>query len=202
MTEKDTYRTLAGPSEEVIFKDRSSKFLGYAFPVTNEEAIKQHLDALKTVHHRARHWCYAWRLGTDTVQYRVNDDGEPTNSAGQPIYGQILSKELTNVLVVVVRYFGGTKLGIGGLVNAYRTTSEMALEAAQIIEKTIDVHFKIAFDYKDMNTVMRILKEQGLNIKDQKLEMRCELLVSVRKNNAEMIRDIFKSLHQIAILEN
>ena len=202
MTEKDTYRTLAGPSEEVIFKDRSSKFLGYAFPVTNEEGIKQHLDALKTVHHRARHWCYAWRLGTDTVQYRVNDDGEPTNSAGQPIYGQILSKELTNVLVVVVRYFGGTKLGIGGLVNAYRTTSEMALEAAQIIEKTIDVHFKIAFDYKDMNTVMRILKEQGLNIKDQKLEMRCELLVSVRKNNAEMIRDIFKSLHQIAILEN
>lgn len=202
MTEKDTYRTLAGPSEEVIFKDRSSKFLGYAFSVTNEEAIKQHLDALKTVHHRARHWCYAWQLGTDTVQYRVNDDGEPTNSAGQPIYGQILSKELTNVLVVVVRYFGGTKLGIGGLVNAYRTTSEMALEAAQIIEKTIDVHFKIAFDYKDMNTVMRILKEQGLTIKDQKLEMRCELLVSVRKNNAEMIRDIFKSLHQIAILEN
>lgn len=202
MTEKDTYRTLAGPSEEVIFKDRSSKFLGYAFSVTNEEAIKRHLDALKTVHHRARHWCYAWQLGTDTVQYRVNDDGEPTNSAGQPIYGQILSKELTNVLVVVVRYFGGTKLGIGGLVNAYRTTSEMALEAAQIIEKTIDVHFKIAFDYKDMNTVMRILKEQGLNIKDQKLEMRCELLVSVRKNNAEMIRDIFKSLHQIAILEN
>lgn len=202
MTEKDTYRTLAGPSEEVIFKDRSSKFLGYAFSVTNEEAIKQHLDALKTVHHRARHWCYAWQLGTDTVQYRVNDDGEPTNSAGQPIYGQILSKDLTNVLVVVVRYFGGTKLGIGGLVNAYRTTSEMALEAAQIIEKTIDVHFKIAFDYKDMNTVMRILKEQGLTIKDQKLEMRCELLVSVRKNNAEMIRDIFKSLHQIAILEN
>ncbi|MCB0475395.1 MAG: YigZ family protein [Flavobacteriaceae bacterium] len=202
MTEKDTYRTLAGPSEEVIFKDRSSKFLGYAFSVTNEEAIKRHLDALKTVHHRARHWCYAWQLGTDTVQYRVNDDGEPTNSAGQPIYGQILSKDLTNVLVVVVRYFGGTKLGIGGLVNAYRTTSEMALEAAQIIEKTIDVHFKIAFDYKDMNTVMRILKEQGLTIKDQKLEMRCELLVSVRKNNAEMIRDIFKSLHQIAILEN
>lgn len=202
MTDQDTYRTIEKPSEEVIFKDRSSKFLGYAFPVTNEEAIKQHLEALKAAHHKARHWCYAWQLGTETVHYRVNDDGEPANTAGQPIYGQILSKELTNVLVVVVRYFGGIKLGVGGLVNAYKTTAGLTLEAAQIIQRTIDVHYKIAFDYKDMNTVMRIIKEQGLRIEDQKLEMRCEMLISVRKNDAEMIRDIFKSLHQIAILEN
>ena len=112
---KDTYRTITKPSEEVLFKDKNSKFFGYAFPVKNEEEIKEHLEDLRKKHHAARHWCYAWQLGKEEYRYRANDDGEPSNSAGMPIYGQIQSFDVTNVLIVVVRYFGGVKLGVGGL---------------------------------------------------------------------------------------
>ncbi|MFT5751921.1 MAG: putative YigZ family protein, partial [Dokdonia sp.] len=135
---KDTYRTITIPSPEVLFKDRNSKFFGYAFPISSEEEVKPLIDQLRKSHHQARHWCYAWVLGNTYERFRANDDGEPSNSAGAPIHGQLQSFDLTNVLVVVVRYFGGTKLGVGGLINAYRTGAQLALDAAIIAERTID----------------------------------------------------------------
>jgi len=199
--EKDTYRTLATPSEEVLFKEKNSKFFGLAFPVTNEEEVKNILTEIKKAHFSARHWCYAYQIGTEKMQYRANDDGEPNNSAGMPIYGQIQSFDVTNVLVVVVRYFGGVKLGVGGLISAYKTAAQMALENATIIEKTIDRHFLIHFDYKNMNKVMRIIKEKNLDIVNQKMELSCEIEIKTRKKNADTIADIFENLFEITIQE-
>ena len=199
--EKDTYKTLAAPSEEVLFKEKNSKFFGLAFPVTNEEEVKNILTEIKKAHFSARHWCYAYQIGTEKIQYRANDDGEPNNSAGMPIYGQIQSFEVTNVLVVVVRYFGGVKLGVGGLISAYKTAAQMALENATIIEKTIDKHFLIHFDYKNMNKVMRIIKEKNLDIVNQKMELSCEIEIKTRKKNADTIADIFENLFEITIQE-
>ncbi|WP_250629702.1 IMPACT family protein [Aureibaculum algae] len=176
------------PSEEVIFKDRGSKFLGYAYPLINEENVKQLVDSLKSQHHKARHWCYAWQIGVEDVHYRVNDDGEPNNSAGQPIYGQILSKDVTNVLVVVVRYFGGTKLGVGGLVNAYKTAAQLALESSKIVIKTINTQFQLSFEYAQMNVVMRIIKETSADIIEQIMEMKCEFVIAIRKSEAEKLQ--------------
>ena len=199
MEEKDTYRTIISESPEVLFKDKNSKFFGYAFPVISETEIKANLEKLKKQHHAARHWCYAYQIGTENIKYRANDDGEPSNSAGQPIYGQIQSFQLTNVLIVVVRYFGGVKLGVGGLINAYRSAAEMALREAQIIEKTINRTFLITFDYKNMNKVMRIIKEKQLKIIDQKLELNCQLKISVRKKEANSIFELFNRLYEIEI---
>lgn len=196
---KDTFNTILKPSEEVLFKDKNSKFFGYAFPVKNESDIKFHLNTLKKQHHAARHYCYAYQRGAETIKFRTYDDGEPNNSAGQPIYGQIQSFKLTNILIVVVRYFGGVKLGIGGLINAYKTTAQLALEASKIIEKTIDTEFLITFDYKNMNKVMRIIKEKQIKIINQKLELSCELQISVRKNDAQLIFDLFNQLFEIKI---
>ncbi|MAO08670.1 MAG: YigZ family protein [Alteromonas sp.] len=197
--EKDTYKTLLKPSKEVLFKDRGSKFFGYAFPVTSEEAIKEHLEDLKKQHYNARHWCYAWQLGKAYEQYRANDDGEPSNSAGMPIYGQLQSFGVTNTLVVVVRYFGGTKLGVGGLIQAYKTTAQMALEASKIKEKTIDETFLLTFEYPEMNTVMRIIKEENLQIIDQKLELNCEIQISVRLKEAEKIFQLFENTYKVSV---
>ena len=144
---KDSYKTIENPSEETLFKDRNSKFFGYAFPVLNEDDVKNALDCLKKKHHTARHFCYAWQLGAETLRFRANDDGEPNNSAGMPIYGQIQAFNVTNILVVSVRYFGGTKLGVGGLIQAYKNSAQITLEAASIIEKTIDVIYQLNFDY-------------------------------------------------------
>lgn len=199
--EQDSYKTLASPSEEVLYKEKNSKFFGYAYPVTSEEEIKLILEDLRKQHFSARHWCYAFQLGTDKIQYRANDDGEPNNSAGMPIYGQIQSFEVTNVLVVVVRYFGGVKLGVGGLITAYKTAAQMALEVSDIVEKTINIHFLVRFDYKNMNKVMRIIKEKNLTIVSQKMEMACEIEISTRKKNAEMIFDTFSNLYEVQILE-
>jgi len=194
---KDTYKTIANPSEEVLFKEKSSKFFGYAFPVSTQEEIKMHLEHLKKQHYGAVHFCYAYQIGTEKIEFRANDDGEPSNSAGMPIYGQIQSFELTNILIVVVRFFGGIKLGVGGLISAYKTTAQMALEATLIIEKTIDVRFKITFDYKNINKVMRIIKEKKLNVITQKMELNCEIEISTRKKNAEEISDIFETLFEV-----
>lgn len=201
MTSTDTYKTIASASPEALFKEKNSKFFGYAFPVTSEEEVKAHIENLKKQHFSARHWCYAYQIGTSKIQYRANDDGEPNNSAGMPIYGQIQSFDVTNVLVVVVRYFGGVKLGVGGLISAYRTAAQIALTEAEIIEKTIDVHFSIHFDYKNMNKVMRIIKEKNLNIVSQKMEETCEIEISTRKKNAETIFDIFTALFEVEIKE-
>ena len=196
---KDTYKTIESPSEEILFKEKNSKFFGYAFPVSTTDEIKIHIDQLKKQHFGAVHFCYAYQIGTEKIEFRANDDGEPSNSAGIPIYGQIQSFGLTNILIVVVRFFGGTKLGVGGLITAYKTTAQLVLENASIIEKTIDVQFKITFDYKNINKVMRIIKEKQLEIHSQKMEENCELLIVTRKKNAERIFDIFNALFEISI---
>ena len=195
----DTYKTIAFPSEEILFKEKNSKFFGYAFPVTNEEEIKNHLDILRKQHYGAVHFCYAFQIGTDKIQFRANDDGEPSNTAGAPIYGQIQSFGLTNILIVVVRFFGGIKLGVGGLISAYRTSAQMALEVSEIVERTIDIYYIVSFDYKNMNKVMRVIKEKNLEIIAQKMEMSCEIEIATRKKNAEMVFDIFNSMFEIEI---
>ncbi|MCO6148412.1 YigZ family protein [Flavobacterium sp. NRK1] len=197
--ENDIYKTLASPSEETLFKEKNSKFFGYAFPINNEEEVKSIIEDLKKQHHSARHWCYAFQLGTDKIYYRANDDGEPNNSAGMPIYGQIQSFGVTNVLIVSVRYFGGVKLGVGGLISAYKTSAQMALEASDIIEKTIDVHYTLKFGYQNMNKVMRVIKEKNLDIISQKMEMDCEMVISTRKKNAPMVLEAFENLYEVEL---
>ena len=197
----DTYKTIEKPSDEVLFKEKNSKFFGYAFPVQSENEVKEILDQLKKQHYTARHWCYAYQIGTKTKIYRANDDGEPNNSAGMPIYGQIQSFDVTNVLVVVVRYFGGVKLGVGGLVTAYKTGAQMALEAAEIVEKTINTHFLIRFDYKNMNKVMRVIKEKNLNVVNQVLELDCLIEISCRLIQKEEIFNAFDHIFEVSITE-
>jgi len=197
----DTYKTIAKPSQEVLFKDKNSKFFGYAFPVKAEEDIKSKLELLKKEHHSARHWCYAYQIGKENITYRANDDGEPNNSAGMPIYGQIQSFGLTNILIVVVRYFGGVKLGVGGLINAYKTAAQLAIENSKIVTKTININYLIKFDYKNMNKVMRIIKEKQLNIVNQKLELDCQIHILVRKKEANSIFAIFEQLFEVQICE-
>lgn len=198
---KDTYKTIEISVENILYKEKNSKFFGFAFPVTSEIEVKTYLENLKAEHFSARHWCYAYQIGTENIKFRANDDGEPSNSAGMPIYGQIQSFDITNVLVVVVRYFGGVKLGVGGLISAYKTTAQLTLEEANIIEKTIDKHFKITFDYKNMNKVMRIIKEKNIQILHQKMELNCEIEIATRKKNAEEILAIFTALFEIEIEE-
>ena len=195
----DTFKTIANPSPEILFKEKNSKFFGYSFPVVTEDDVKNHLEDLKKQHNGARHFCYAYQIGTEEKQYRVNDDGEPNNSAGMPIYGQIQSFDVTNVLIVIIRYFGGVKLGVGGLISAYKISAQMTLEEAEIIEKTIDITFKVSFDYKNMNKVMRVIKEKNLDIVSQNMNESCEIVISTRKKNAEVIFDIFDTLFEVEI---
>jgi len=196
---KDTYKTITKPSKEVLFKDRGSKFFGYAFPVIAEDEIKLHLDQLKKDHYNARHWCYAWQLGKEYENYRANDDGEPSNSAGMPIYGQLQSFDVTNILIVVVRYFGGTKLGVGGLIQAYKTSAKLALDSSNIVEKTIDELLKLNFEYAEMNIVMRIVKDESLKITKQKMELDCEFILSIRKKEASRIFELFNSTYKVSV---
>jgi uncharacterized YigZ family protein len=203
---KDTYNTIVFPSSAVLFKEKNSKFFGYAFPIHSEEAVKPLIETLRKLHPNAGHFCYAYQIGADTVTYRANDDGEPSNSAGMPIYGQIQSFSVTNVLIVVVRIFGGVKLGVGGLISAYKTTAQMVLETCEIVEKTIDIHFTIIFDYQNMNKVMRVIKEKKLEIVSQEMEINEDsglpigkIEIKTRKKNAEMVFDIFSSMFEIDI---
>lgn len=201
MTEKDTYKTITKPSAEVQFKEKNSKFLGYAFPIKTEDDVKNHLENLRKQHHSARHWCYAYQLGIleNQYQFRVNDDGEPNNSAGMPIYGQIQSFELTNVLIVVVRYFGGVKLGVGGLITAYKTAAQMALEHSKIVTKTINQEIELKFEYKDMNKVMRIIKEKNLKILRQTLQLTCTIIISVRLKNIKSVLEAFEPIFGVEL---
>ncbi len=198
---QDTYKTIDQPGEEVLFKEKNSKFFGYTFPVQSEEEVKTILDQVKKQHFSARHWCYAYQIGTKNKIYRANDDGEPNNSAGMPIYGQIQSFDVTNILVVVVRYFGGVKLGVGGLVTAYKTAAQMALEESEIIEKTIDSHFLIRFDYKNMNKVMRVIKEKNINIVNQTLELDCLIEILCRISQKDEIFNAFNQIFEVSINE-
>ncbi len=194
-----TYRTVSKPSEEILFKEKKSKFFAQAIPISNEIEVKPIIESLKKKHYNAGHVCYAWQLGPENIRYRTNDDGEPNNSAGLPIYGQIQAYEITNVLITVTRVFGGTKLGVGGLISAYRTAAQMALEAAVIKAKIITLKFKLVFGYEDMDKVMRIIKQQQFKILKQELELRCQLVISVRKSEAETINKYFESLHKVKI---
>ncbi len=174
----DTYQTTINPTT-ALFKDRGSKFLAYTFPVSTTDEIKTHLQALKKEHPKAVHHCFAWRLGTDGTQYRANDDGEPSGSAGKPILGQIDSFGLTNILVVIVRYFGGTLLGVPGLINAYKTATADAVQQAEIIEKDIEVIYKLQFEYPIMNEVMMVLKQNNVSIIKNKMELFCESVIGI-----------------------
>ncbi len=197
--DKDVYKTIDKASTEALFKDRGSKFYGYAFPVTNEKEIKENIEFIKKQHYNARHWCYAWQLGKSYNQYRANDDGEPSNSAGMPIFGQLQAFNVTNILVVVVRYFGGTKLGVGGLIQAYKTGAKLALENSIIIEKTINEEFLLKFEYSEMNTVMRVIKDESILIINQKMELNCEFIISVRKKEANKVFEIFDNTYKVSI---
>lgn len=199
MESKDTFKTLAFPSPEILFKEKNSKFFGFAFPIQSEEELKPIIDDLRKQHPNAGHYCYAYQIGTEIIMYRANDDGEPSNTAGLPIYGQIQSFDVTNVLVVVVRIFGGVKLGVGGLISAYKTAAKQTLESSEIIEKTIDIHYLISFDYKNINKVMRVIKEKNIVIISQKMDLSCVIEIVTRKKNAEMIFDIFNSMSEIEI---
>ncbi len=203
---KDTYKTIETASRETLFKEKKSKFFGYAYPIESEEEVKPIIDTLRKQHPNACHYCYAYQIGTNKIYYRANDDGEPNNSAGMPIYGQIQSFGITNTLVVIVRIFGGVKLGVGGLITAYKTAAQLTLEACTLIEKTIDTHYLISFDYQNMNKVMRIIKEKKIEIVTQEMELNSDtelpmgkIEIKIRKKNAEMVFDIFNSVYDIQI---
>jgi uncharacterized YigZ family protein len=190
---EDSYLTVKGPAEG-NFRDRGSKFLGYIFPVSSEEDVKKELAKLKKEHPSANHHCYAFRLGADKSAFRFNDDGEPGNSAGRPIFGQIQSKDLTNVLIVVVRYFGGTLLGVSGLINAYKLTAAEAIGNATIIEKTVNDVYELKFGYLQMNEVMKIMKDMELELLSQDFELSCSLTFSVRKSDSVRAYDLLKKI--------
>src|ERR1700744_1904927 len=176
----DTYQTIEKPTEG-IFRDRGSKFLAYAYPIQSEQDIKTIITNLKQLHPKANHHCWAMRWSTDRSVFRLNDDGEPSGTAGRPILNTLLSRNLTNIAVVVVRYFGGTLLGVPGLINAYRTATELALNEAVIIEKTVNDVYTISFDYLQMNDVMRIIKEDNLEILEQSFDNNCSITVAIRQ---------------------
>lgn len=176
----DTYLTIEKPAEG-IFRDRGSKFLAFACPISGENDIKTLLAQLKAEHPKANHHCWAMRLGTDRSVFRINDDGEPSGTAGRPILNILLSRNITNVLVVVVRYFGGTLLGVPGLINAYKTATEEALNAANIIERMLQDNYIIRFEYSQMNEVMKVIKDDGLQILEQQLDNTCMMRVGIRK---------------------
>ena len=201
MENSDTYKTLAKPTNEILFKEKKSKFYGYAYPITSEDEVKAIIESIRKKHHTANHVCYSWQLGVSTISYRANDDGEPNNSAGMPIYGQIQSFELTNVLVAVARIFGGTKLGVGGLISSYRKAAQMALEESRIVEKTIKAYIEIKFGYAVLDTVMRIIKQNKLEIVSQQLEMDCNITVSTVKSRGQPITLKFNELKGIIAKE-
>ena len=200
MNQVTTYRTLELPIQ-AEFKDKGSRFLVFAYPVQTAEQVRKHVDDLRQEHHKARHWCYAYRFGVDGNQFRANDDGEPSGSAGRPILGQIDSFELTDVLVVVVRYFGGTLLGVPGLIHAYKTSTQMALENAQIIEKNIEKTVRIRCEYPYLNEAIRIAKNHQAEIIEQDLQLDCRLTVRIPLANAEACLVAWAQTRQIELLE-
>ncbi|MCR5065762.1 MAG: YigZ family protein [Bacteroidales bacterium] len=194
----DTYRTIKGTAEG-LYKEKGSKFLAFAFPVRTVEEVKSHLDKLRKDYFDARHHCYAYILGATKEAWRANDDGEPSGTGGRPIYGQLLSADLTDTLVVVVRYFGGILLGASGLANAYKVAARDAIEHAEIIEKTIDIRYRLHFEYALMNDVMRIIKEFGLTPQNQDFNLDCRLDVEVRQSQSVRFYDAIANLRAVKI---
>ncbi|WP_439881596.1 IMPACT family protein [Pontibacter sp. MBLB2868] len=198
MVTEDTYRTIEEPSEG-LYKEKGSKFIALAYPVYTEEEVKEVLAELRKKYFDARHHCYAYSLGADKSRYRANDDGEPNHSAGDPILGQIRSADLSNILVVVIRYFGGTKLGVSGLIHAYKTATADALEHAVVIEKHETVLLQAHYAYPQMNDVMSLVKEYDLQVRDQQFELDCRLTVEVRKKLEEEIKTKLQDMEEVTV---
>lgn len=199
MEKDDVYKTIGAPSPEILYKDKKSKFFASAFPITSEDEVKPIVEELRKKYHTANHVCYAWQLGEKQRSYRANDDGEPNNSAGMPIYGQIQSFDVTNILVTVTRIFGGTKLGVGGLIQAYRTSAQMALESAEIVERVIQDQLLLRFGYPEMDKVMRAIKQKNLDMVSQKMDMDCELVLSVRLSETEQVLQLFDEMQGVDV---
>ena len=194
----DVYKTIEKTSTG-YFKDKGSKFYSYAYPIQAEEEVKEIIQQLKKEHHSARHHCYAWRLGTEEISTRANDDGEPSSTAGKPILGQLQSYEVTNILVVVVRYFGGTLLGVSGLINAYRNATVEALNNAEIVSKLIETSYELRFGYDLLNTVMYHIKQENLDIVITDFQETCRLVFKVRKGDSEKAFSIFEQIYGLSI---
>lgn len=192
------YYTISTASEG-LYKEKGSKFLSFAFPVSSEEEIKRNLERVKKQYYDARHYCYAWMMGMDQQRWRANDDGEPVHSAGDPILGQIRSMELTNTLVIVVRYFGGTKLGVGGLINAYRTAAESALEAPTKIEIHEVLTVTLLFDYDSISVVEKLISDFEINVSDRIFEERCKVIGQLKKIDLEHFNRSTQDFFQIEI---
>ena len=192
----DLYKTISKTSEG-IYKEKGSKFIAYAYPVNSEEEIKEIIAKLKKEYYDARHHCYAYMLGSDKKNFRANDDGEPSSTAGKPILGQILSYNLTNILIVVIRYFGGTKLGVSGLIHAYKTAALDTIENAEIFEKTVNDIYDIHFDYLVMNDIMRIIKEEQPEQINQDFNLTCKIRLSIRQSEVEKIIERFKKVTSV-----
>ena len=194
----DSYHTLAGPAE-AIYKEKSSKFLAYAYPVESEEEIRTLLDALRKKYYDATHLCYAWRLGPHGETFRANDDGEPSGTAGKPILGQLLSNELVNCLIVVVRYFGGTKLGVPGLIAAYKESAAEVLAAARIVQRTVDRRIAVTFSYAAMNDIMRIVKEEQPAVESQRFDNLSSIVLRIRASRAERLTERLRKVEGATI---
>lgn len=197
---EDVFKTIEGPAEG-IYKEKGSRFIALAYPVTSEEEIRNIVGGLKEKYYDARHHCYAWRLGVAKTHFRANDDGEPSSTAGKPILGQIQSNDLTNILIVVIRYFGGIKLGVSGLINAYREAAADALRNAVIIEKTIDEQLRIHFSYLVMNDVMKIVKEEEPDVLERNFEMECDMLLSIRQKDMPALRARLEKVESLTFLD-
>ena len=200
----DIFHTIGAPAEG-LYKEKGSKFIAYAFPVSDEQQIKEITARLKKEHHSARHHCFAWRLGSDLELFRVNDDGEPSGTAGRPIFGQIKQLELTDILVVIVRYFGGILLGTSGLTNAYKQAAANVLANAQIIEKVIENTIEVKFDYLAMNDFMTVLKEFQLEMKESQFDLTCKARILVRKQLTDIVMEKLQKIDQLnaaVIVEN
>lgn len=196
--EQDFYYTVA-QSSFAEFKDRGSKFIAYVYPVATVEEVKSHLQLLKKEHAKAVHHCYAYRIGLDGNNFRVTDDGEPSGSAGKPILNQIDSKQITNVLVIVVRYFGGTLLGIPGLINAYKTSTALALQLIPVIKKSVEINYELHFDYTKMNEVMTLVKQYGCTVIEQQTQLFCLLKIGIPKARLQDMLFKFNDMHTVNV---
>jgi len=182
-----------------VYKEKGSKFIAYVFPVYSETEVKEKLEEIKKLEHSARHHCYAYILHPEKSEQRVNDDGEPSSTAGKPILGQIISNDLTNILIIVVRYFGGVRLGVPGLIRAYKTAASDAISKSIIITKTIKEYYQVYFKYPQMNNVMRIVKEYGLEIVNTDFKIDCNLIFAVQKSKSKLIESTFQKNHELKI---
>ncbi|MDZ7898663.1 MAG: YigZ family protein [Arcicella sp.] len=198
ITLNDTYKTIKSPSEG-LFKDKGSKFLAFVYPFENENELKKYLEPLRKEHFKAVHFCYAYRLGMDKTHFRINDDGEPSGSAGRPILNVLLSKEITNVLVVVVRYWGGTLLGVPGLINAYKSATEEAILSVEIIEKTVNEVYRITFAYVQMNDVMKVVKDFDLKIRNQQFDNQCVMEIEFRQSIAPQVLGKLEKIEEVLV---